>query len=166
MNVLVPFRPTGKTRLAGVLSAGARGRVAARMRDHVLSVCAQAEMTPALLEAPGLVEAVSEGLTACVGPTLVLMADLPLLTAEDLRALPRGRLAVAADRRGVGVNAVMLPEPDALPVLLGGGASLARHLAAVPDAAVIRRPGLAFDLDEVQDWTDLCALDPGWLSLR
>jgi len=149
-----------------VLSEGARGRVAARMRDHVLSVCAQAELTPALLETPGLVRAVSQGLATCVGPTLVLMADLPLLTAEDLRALPTGRIAVAADRRGVGVNAVMLPRPDALPVLLGGGASLDRHLDAFPGAAVIRRPGLAFDLDEVQDWTDLCDLDPGWLSLR
>ena len=166
MNVLVPFRATGKTRLSGVLSEGARGRVAARMRDHVLSVCAQAEMKPALLEAPGLVEAVAEGLAACVGPTLVLMADLPLLKPDDLRALPTERLALAPDRRGVGVNAVMLPDPGALPVLLGGGASLDRHLGAAPGATVVHRPGLAFDLDEVQDWTDLCALEPGWLSLR
>ncbi len=164
MRVLVPFRSTGKTRLSTVLSDSGRLRVATRMRDHVMTVCAEAGLEAEMLDAPGLVDALRTGLVGATGPTLLLMADLPLLTAADLLALPTDRVAVASDRRDEGVNAVAMPSPDALDVLLGGGPSLARYVAAVPDIAVIRRPGLAFDLDDGQDWSDLCSIDPSWLS--
>lgn len=162
MNVLVPFRPTGKTRLASVLSDSGRLRVAARMKEHVLSVCTQAGMTARLVDAPGLVDALRAGLSGLTGPTLLLMADLPLLTVEDLQSLPTDRVALAADRQDEGVNAVMMPTPQAVDVCLGGGPSLARYLAAVPQATVIRRRGLAFDLDDAHDWSDLLAIDPSW----
>ena len=161
-RVLVPFRPTGKSRLTPVLSDSGRLRVAARMKEHVLETCAEAGLQAEVLDAPGLVDALRAGLAGASGPTLILMADLPLLTAADLQALPTDRLALAADRRDEGVNAVMMPSPDTVDVLLGGGPSLSRYLAAAPDAEVFRRPGLAFDLDDAQDWSDLLAIDPSW----
>ncbi len=146
------------------MSDSGRLRVAARMRDHVLRVCSEVGLTARILDAPGLVDAIRAGLAEATGPTLVLMADLPLLTADDLRALPSDRIALAADRRDEGVNAVVMPTPDAVEVLLGGGPSLSRYLAAAPDAEVVRRPGLAFDLDDAHDWSDLCGLEATWLS--
>ena len=162
MRVLVPFRSTGKSRLASVLSDSGRLRVAARMKEHVLSVCADAGFEPEVLAAPGLVDAIRAGLAERAEPTLIVMADLPLLTVADLLAIPTDRVAVAADRRDEGVNAVMMPTTTSVEVRLGGGPSLARYLQAAPDACVVRRPGLAFDLDDADDWSDLLTIDPSW----
>jgi 2-phospho-L-lactate guanylyltransferase len=99
---------------------------------------------------------------------LVLLADLPLLTATDIRAmyhllLPDGPAAVIApDRHERGTNALLLRPPEALPFCFGRD-SLMRHRHAARQAqlplATYRAPGVAFDLDTP---TDLGELEDMW----
>lgn len=78
---------------------------------------------------------------------LVLMADLPDIVAEDVRALLQHRHAVAPDRHNLGTNALVLPLPGS--ACFGHDDSFLRHLRRAP--VVVRRPGLALDLDLPDD---------------
>lgn len=96
---------------------------------------------------------------------LVIHADLPLLSAEDVVALTGEGLigeeaspvVLASDRRGLGTNALLLRGPKRF--FLFGSDSAARHRAAATAHGLavsdVARPGLAFDLDEEQDWAEL-----------
>jgi 2-phospho-L-lactate/phosphoenolpyruvate guanylyltransferase len=89
---------------------------------------------------------------------LVISADLPLLQPVDIAAIvaaadPR-TLVVAPSKDTVGTNALLLPPtPGFRPAF--GGASLAAHRhraeALGLRAVLLRRPGLAFDLDTPAD---------------
>ncbi len=82
---------------------------------------------------------------------LVLHADLPLISEVEVRAvlepLNRGTAVVAPSHDG-GTSA--LGGAGHLDFHYGVG-SFYRHLRQVPTAAVVVRPGLAFDLDTVDD---------------
>ncbi|MBP9714585.1 MAG: 2-phospho-L-lactate guanylyltransferase [Sterolibacterium sp.] len=98
---------------------------------------------------------------------LVLHADLPLLNAADIDAMiAAGRahgLAMAADKLGLGTNALFIPLPAPFPFRFGVG-SFALHRAEIAqlgrEAAQLERPGLACDIDEPQDLMRLLAENP------
>jgi 2-phospho-L-lactate guanylyltransferase len=90
---------------------------------------------------------------------LVLPADLPLVTSEDIEALidlvdPPPAVILAPDRRRDGTNA-LLAFPPALIEYAFGPSSYDRHraeaLAAGVRLAICDRPGLALDLDLPED---------------
>jgi 2-phospho-L-lactate guanylyltransferase len=90
---------------------------------------------------------------------LVLPVDLPLLAAADIEALippatARPAVVVAPDRHDAGTNALLLAPPDVLPFAFGPG-SFEAHCAAARRAGiepvVVRRKGLAFDVDTAED---------------
>ena len=89
---------------------------------------------------------------------LVLPADLPLLSAEIvaefLDEAGDAPLALAADRRGTGTNALLLRPPLALAPAFGPG-SFQRHRALAREhglaVVTVRLPELAFDLDTPED---------------
>lgn len=101
---------------------------------------------------PGLDAAAAAGLDTVRGPWMVVHADLPLIIDEDVAAAQR---ALAPEIH------VLTPSHDGGTSLIGGSSptfpfaygvgSFRRHLAAVPDAAVLIRPGLAIDLDRPSD---------------
>ena len=63
-------------------------------------------------------------------------------------------MAIAPDKAGTGTNGLCLRPPDAIAFAFGSG-SFARHTARADAAAlplaVVREPGLEFDLDTPQD---------------
>lgn len=89
---------------------------------------------------------------------LVLSADLPHVEPADVQALIEasgpGGCAVAPDHRGQGTNAICFTRLVSFRFQFGEG-SLARHLAEAArlglTPAVVRRAGLAFDVDEPED---------------
>lgn len=94
--------------------------------------------------------------------TAILLADLPFLTSGEISTLitasgPTG-LALAPDRHGQGTNAVCLAGSIDLEMQFGPD-SFARHLASANslavDAAVVRLPGLSYDVDEPADLVQL-----------
>jgi len=176
-----------KTRLAACLSQQGRVDLVSSMLGHVLSVLTRAPgvdrvavVSPerGLLPAPVIAlddpgGGLNEALTAAAlearrrgAERLVLVhADLPLLEPEEVTALiaasQASGLAIAPDRHGRGTNALCLTWPPAIRFEFGPE-SLAKHLAQAAarglSPAVVRLPGLAFDLDEPDDlhcWSEL-----------
>lgn len=88
---------------------------------------------------------------------LVILPDLPALTACDVRRLlaecPRPGLALAPDRHGRGCNG--LAAAGVRP-RLGFGEDSFRHYRSLGLAtAVVECPGLAHDVDTLSDWESL-----------
>lgn len=89
---------------------------------------------------------------------LILLPDLPLLTAADIRALcaaaaPHSAV-IAPDRHGRGTNALLLAPPDAIPPAYGVDSAL-RHRTALALAEIavtdVQRPGTWLDVDTPDD---------------
>ena len=193
---LVPAKSfaRGKSRLAPALSDAARAALARELFDHVLATLRAAGLVDGVLvatdgddvaaaaralgaavlrdDAPGapLSAVVDAGLAAlrARGATqaLVLMADLPRLRADDVRALFAALdgadvVAVRADD-GTHTNALVLAPPDVLPTRFGRDDSFAAHLAAAQAAglrvAVVANDRVAFDVDAPDDHAKLRAI--------
>ena len=170
----------GKRRLSGVLATDERHRLIATMLEDVL---ASLKATPGITEIsvltrdasvvpPGYarIDDASFGLNAAISHAaqllaqagtremLVLPADVPLATPDDIRALiDAGRCsatAIAPDAADSGTNALLMAPPTLLQPRFGVR-SFAAHLAAAQAAGasmqVVRRPGLAHDIDEPAD---------------
>jgi len=173
-----------KSRLAPVLDPAARagltlymmGRVVSRVLEAgvdavavvspdpiVLDEARKRGATPLVQESRGLNPALEEGRTWATkngaSALLVLPADLPLIEAEDVRAV----LAEAADGAPViispdgarsGTNALLLRPPGALPFLFGLD-SFEAHLRAArardAETRVCENQHLSFDLDTAGD---------------
>jgi 2-phospho-L-lactate/phosphoenolpyruvate guanylyltransferase len=94
---------------------------------------------------------------------VVLMADLPLLAVDDIHALIVGlaeaEVVLAPDVHGRCTNALALVPANALPSQLGRADSFARHVrqakAAGHRLCILRRRGLALDLDEPHDLAEV-----------
>lgn len=95
----------------------------------------------------------------------IVHADLPLVSSADLAAVfeaggDDGAIAPSYD----GGTNVLAHRGDDLRFAYGPG-SFHRHLAAAPLAAVVVRPGLAFDLDTPEDLEHITRLPEGaWLA--
>ncbi len=185
---LVPVKALGggKTRLSPLLSDTARHAVSRAMLTDVLTNVLRAPTVdrvavvtsdPTLLtlarqlgaftvdeEYPrGLNGAVTVGTEFCLrqGATalLVLLADLPLVTAEDVDFLFRQtngspEVILVPCKEGDGTNAVLRVPPLVIPPCFGGP-SLERYLGVARREGiacrVIEVPHIAFDLDSVKD---------------
>lgn len=173
-----------KSRLAPVLNPGARagltlytmGRVVGALREAgvgdvcvvspdpiVLNEALRRGAVPLLQRSRGLNPALEEGRTRALAggasTLLVLPADLPLLEADDVRAVLEAAgdgpcAVVSPDGARAGTNALLSLPPDALPFLFGPD-SFEAHLQAARgrglDLRVCERPHLAFDLDTAED---------------
>jgi 2-phospho-L-lactate guanylyltransferase len=108
----------------------------------------------------GLAEARDTALREGVEAVAVLHGDLPALTEPDLVALleavsgPGRKVAIAPDAAEVGTNGLALAPPDVIGFSFGRGSLEAHRRAAKRAGAwltIVRRPGLAFDIDTPDD---------------
>lgn len=148
----------GTAGLAGVMVVTSDPDGAALARERAGAVVVADHEPPR-----GMNAAVSRGLEAVArrgaARALVLTADLPLATPEDLAAiLAAGRPGPSAllvpSLEGTGTNAMLLDPPAALAPRLGPD-SLARHRAQAARRgvaqALLERPRLALDIDTPRD---------------
>ncbi len=175
---IVPMKRYGeaKSRLAPILSPAQR---AAFARETFLSVlaCVAAEVdgvlvatdgedvaadarahgAEVLLDAEGRVPlraVVDRAVRHLVAPgrarVAVVLADLPELGRDDVRALlaPSGKV-VAPDAAGLGTNALVVPLGTEVRTAFGSGESFRLHREGT---TVVRRDGLATDIDTPEDW--------------
>ena len=171
-HAIVPFRARAKTRLAERLDATARAALAEAMAEYVLetpgrcpligSITMLAPARPAFApDGIGLFVDGARGLNAELAAafvearrTLVVHADLPLLSADDIAALidaaSEAGAAIAPDHARTGTNALALTDATALQPAFGPS-SFALHRTLLPHAAVVERPGLALDIDTPAD---------------
>jgi 2-phospho-L-lactate/phosphoenolpyruvate guanylyltransferase len=162
-----------KSRLAAFFSLRQRDMLADVMAAHVLHCLAQMEVIDTIIalspkpppdhgcswrrdEGRGLnAELEALRLTMPATPIVVIHGDLPLLKPEDvdflLAAADASGLALAPDRHETGTNAVALAAGKAFAFAFGAG-SFARHCGGLAvAAAIVRRPGLALDVDTPAD---------------
>lgn len=172
--------PSCKTRLSDCLSPQRRVGLVSDMLNHVVSVLGRADgvdqiaivspehsvlpKTAVLLEDPG--GGLNEALTAAAlqarrkgaDRLLIVHADLPLLSTDEVTALIEGSrvagVAIAPDRRDRGTNALCLTWQSRLRFEFGPE-SFPRYMLQMAwrgiSPVVVRLPGLAFDLDEPAD---------------
>jgi 2-phospho-L-lactate guanylyltransferase len=178
VHVLVPVKrlPDAKTRLAETLSPGERADLMRELLAHVLQTTKEANVGAVTvvsaepLQLNGVArfddrglpwnEALQAAMDEVVSEPVVAVvsADLPLLTADDVRALiavtPQRGLAIARAHDG-GTNAVSMRPPGVLRTCFGEPGSAALHERAAwtagADAHILDRPGLAFDIDTPED---------------
>ena len=185
LAAVVPMKSMdlAKSRLATVLDSAGRHALARRMLDHVLETLRQAgvasvrvasgdqgtgDLNADVTAAARLVE--SEGATNL----LLVMADLPYLTAADVTALieaGRKSAVVIAEAKDGGTNALLLRPPTVLNFSFATNRpSAATHGKEARKAGIeplfLRRPGLARDIDTPQDFDSLVSDHPAYRVFR
>ena len=182
---IIPLKGLGqrKTRLASRLDEDERRRLSDALFNHVADVLAAcpdisevALLSHAQPEAwtgrffpdggSGLNAELDQVSTALAPrPLLVIHADLPLIRPDDVAALldaTTSGVAIAADRRDSGTNALALRDPAGFRFAFGID-SLARHREAANGLArVVTRPGLSLDIDTPEDLDAAIALGFSW----
>jgi 2-phospho-L-lactate guanylyltransferase len=181
VHAVVPVKSLdhGKRRLAGALPGDERRRLIEAMLDDVLStlnavssITAVSVLTDARSLVPqgcahiedpglGLNAALSRAarMVAAAGAStmLILPADLPFVTVEDIQALidatSDNAIVLAPDTEGTGTNALLISPPALLEPHFGVSSSAA-HIASAralgAQVRVLHRHGLARDIDEPQ----------------
>ncbi len=185
---IVPVKPLrrGKSRLAGALSEDERTdlnrsllqntlKTLAELKEveeilvisrdpHALTIArnygartvrenGQPELNTALQRATVVAQVYT------TGAVLILPADLPLITAEDVRALIERAgeppaVVIAPDRHGTGTNALLI-SPSGLIEYDFGENSFQRHCQRAKEAGarleIVNLPSLGLDLDLPED---------------
>lgn len=195
IEAIVPLKQIagGKSRLAGALAEPERVRLIRAMLGRVIEALASVRslkrvsvltVDPRLVPAPAEhLQDTGEELNAALArgararqeagtqALLILAADLPFVTPEDVCALVdasrSGSVVAAPDWKGAGTNALAFPLAPGLPMRFGPD-SFAAHEAEARAAGLtwlpVHRPGLAFDLDEPAQLAAL-ARDPRYAFL-
>lgn len=172
-----------KSRLAGVLDAAGRRALAQKMLDHVLETLRKAgiarihvassdqgegDLNADAAAAARLVE--SEGATQL----LLVTADLPYLCIEDIAAMidaGRESAVVIAEAKDGGTNALLLRPPTVLDFAFAtnqpsAGLHAERARSSGIEAVLVRRPGLARDIDTPADLAALVSDHPAYRVFR
>ncbi len=174
-----------KSRLAAVLSEPQRSILVEKLFQHVLATALDTEeiahiavISPEQLALPepmlwlqdradNMNDCVAQGLHELhalgASRVLVLPSDLPLLCSSDLTAMVTApvdyAMVIAPDEFNAGTNALLLNLPSAFTPRFGVD-SFTRHLAEADrrglKTLVVRKAGLAFDLDDQRDWQKFC----------
>lgn len=183
-TAIVPIKSPGdrKSRLSAMLSQDDRVRLSDSLLWHVLGVLQQVEAISeisivsaappvgwkghwTLDEARGLNTELQAASAAFGRNVLVIHADLPTLAVADVEALIAAAgngVAIAPDRHQSGTNALAVADLSDFSFSFGVE-SFARHCTmAGARATVVRRDGLALDIDFPEDLT--FALDQGFLT--
>lgn len=106
-------------------------------------------------EGGGLNCALAHACSQLIGANVVVIhADLPFLSAHDIDALLDGAgcgCAIAPDRHELGTNALALRAMQYFPFSFGTDSLKAHRRARVGHCRLVRRKGLAFDIDTPDD---------------
>ena len=189
-----------KSRLATALDPARRGALARRMLSHVLETLRESRVSEVCMASDDLeaqVVAARFGARALKGvgdadlnaaatvaaravqadgstDLLLVMADLPYLTREDIAALVaagRDSAVAIAEAKDGGTNALLLRPPTVLEFAFATNqpsaqlhANKARQAGIAP--VIVRRPGLARDIDTPADLAALVTDHPGYQMFR
>jgi 2-phospho-L-lactate/phosphoenolpyruvate guanylyltransferase len=181
-TAVVPMKSMdlAKSRLAAVLDPAGRRALAQQMLDHVLETLRQAGISPIRIadgnrdlnaDVAAAARLVQEG-----GATdlLLVMADLPYLAADDIAALiEAGRRSpvVIAEAKDGGTNALLVRPPTVLDFSFATGQPSAHRHAELARAGgvepvIVKRPGLARDIDTPADLASLVSDHPAYRVYR
>jgi len=185
MLAVVPMKSMdlAKGRLSGVLDAAGRRSLAQQMLEHVLATLREAGLANVQVASADngtgdlnadVAAAARRAEQQGARELLLVMADLPYLTAADIAALiEAGRTSdiVIAEAKDGGTNALLLRPPTVLQFAFATArpsaafhADHARNAGIEP--AIVRRPGLARDIDTPDDLRALVSDHPAYRVFR
>jgi len=173
-----------KSRLSGALDSSERRQLTLRMLQDVLIALKESRRIECCIvvgsdqevaevarackakflseQLSGLNSAVGQGTRRCLDESadssLVLLSDIPLLSARDIDGLVEmggnSRTVVISPSRNQGTNGLLRRPPDIIPTSYGIQ-SFAKHLTEVArfriDSKIYESPTIAFDLDTPND---------------
>jgi len=185
--LLIPVKSLvhGKSRLAPMLDDAARRELnetllvrmleaasecPGRDRTAVISECTEALRVATVHGATALRQSMGEGLNGAVGEgvralrrdnanaLMIVAADLPLVTGEDLLVIARGgnerELVIWTDKHRTGTNALFLPADASLRFRFGPDSCAAHAREARAGGLTVSvqfNPRVAFDIDTPED---------------
>lgn len=180
LPAIVPFKPVNpKTRLSCVLSLDEREAFAEQMLSDMINALREAGCTPTILsthpcefhdpedfrdskvivDGRGLNDALNGFLGQVSGPVLIIMADLPLVTAEAVERIVESPWdVVIAPGRGGGTNALLIRDPSRYRVNYYGASYLKHRRIALElglSCEVVDSFRLHTDVDEKEDLVEL-----------
>lgn len=147
-----------------------RWTVVVSVDPTVLQVAKRFDVVTLMERQSGLNQAVSEAINWCVQngakSTLILPADVPLVTPRDLNRIfslgKEAAMVISPSRSEDGTNALLLTSPNILPTSYGKH-SFQRYIKEASKRAIsfrtIKLPGIALDIDTVEDLTDFVKLN-------
>ena len=171
---LIPFKPANpKTRLSAILDQEEREQLARAMLEDVKAAVKDAMCSPVLVCSElfdsedvqvtvtdaNLNETLNSLLPQNIGPTMIIMADLPLANAESIRRVTSTKMDLAiVPGRGGGTNVIFMKEPEKFHVDYYG-TSFLKHMKIAAEADlsvdVIDSFRLHTDIDEPEDLVEL-----------
>lgn len=171
---LIPFKPANpKTRLSAILDQEEREQFARAMLEDVKAAVKDAMCSPVLVCSElfdsedvqvtvtdaNLNETLNSLLPQNIGPTMIIMADLPLANAESIRRVTSTKADLAiVPGRGGGTNVIFMKEPEKFHVDYYG-TSFLKHMKIANEAGlsveVIDSFRLHTDIDEPEDLVEL-----------
>jgi 2-phospho-L-lactate guanylyltransferase len=171
---LIPFKPVNpKTRLSAILNQEEREQLARAMLEDVKAAVKDAMCSPVLICSElfesedvqvtvtdaNLNETLNSLLPQNVGPTMIIMADLPLANAESIRRVTSTKMDLAiVPGRGGGTNVIFMKNPEKFHVDYYG-TSFLKHMKIATGAGlsveVIDSFRLHTDMDEPEDLVEL-----------
>ncbi len=173
MKAVVPYKTVNaKSRLSMLLAPEERARLARLMLDDITGVLRQAGLQVVLLTTTpfdydaGVVvsekdlnAALNDFLRAETEPVMIIMADVPLITADNVRDMMGSRAdVVIAPGRGGGTNAQFIKDPQKYHVDYYG-ASFLDHVRIAGDSGLTVEVFDSFnassDIDEASDLVEL-----------
>jgi 2-phospho-L-lactate guanylyltransferase (CobY/MobA/RfbA family) len=145
VTVVIPFAGEGgKTRLHE--SAQVRDALSAAMLEDVLAASRAVGLTRVAGQSGGQGAAVAAALAGIEGPVVIVNADLPCATTEDIEALAAAAPALVAAADGT-TNALSLTSGGDFEPLYGPGSAARFGVLARP----VSLPNLAEDVDTMDD---------------
>ena len=173
-HALIPFKPVNpKTRLSSTLTLDEREAFARTMLEDVIASVLKSGCSATLLcthpfkhenaliavRKEPLNEAINWALGQFHCPALIIMADLPLVTAGDIQRLIRTEKDMAiVPGRGGGTNVIFLKKPECFHADFYG-ASFIDHMAVAEECDfsvdVIDSFRMSTDIDEREDLAEI-----------
>ena len=173
-HALIPYKPANpKTRLSCLFSQDERETLACAMLDDVVDAIKDANCTPVIVATDlfdsdlvqvtitdaDLSQSLNTILPQAAGPTLILMADLPLANADAIRRVIKTERDMAiVPGRGGGTNAIFIKDPARFHVDYYG-TSFLKHMKIAEESGlsceVIDSFRLHTDIDEKEDLVEL-----------
>jgi len=173
-TAVIPFKGSAerKTRLGNRLGIEHRQGLSQELFEHVVNVLQQhtmltevallSDVRPSGWRGPFIPDE-GRGLNVELGALveserparlLVIHADLPLVSADDIAALiadGADGCAIAPDRHGTGTNALALVDPVGFDFAFGPNSFIRHCAAAKGKARLVTRLGLGLDIDTAAD---------------
>jgi len=185
LAAVVPMKSMdlAKSRLSGMLDAGGRHALARQMFDHVLATLREAGLASVHVASgdqgtgdlnADVAAAARRAEQQGARELLLVMADLPYLAASYIAALVEaGRTTdiVIAEAKDGGTNALLLRPPTVLQFAFATSRPSAQfhadHARSVGiEPVLVRRPGLARDIDTPDDLSALVSDHPAYRVFR